>query len=177
MGKLLSARKILLGTLTKTGKVLTITAKSVDVETGRIDFAESERCMKEEDLELASKILAVKIVNNIAGTSYTTPLRTYQQDETRNRFAMGMFYRNGVIKNVNVPILKIEPLRFTSTELDYKINSAIISPSYEFTDNFGVRMDFKYIYSESEDRVKTTDNIQFYYSSDKSFNNGYGLAL
>lgn len=185
MGKLLSAKKILLGTLTKTGAVFVITAKSVDVETGRIEFAESERCTKEEDLELASKILAVKLVNKITGATYTTPLRTYQQDENRNKFALGLMYRYGIIKNVNVPDVKtnFNSTKVTSQKADIRNQSAIISPSYEITDNFGIRMDIKYIYNKfckptgSEDMAYSENDSSFIDMHSIELNGGYGLAL
>jgi len=172
-----------------------ITVKSVDVETGRIDFAESEKCMKEDDLELASKILAVKLVNNIAGTSYAVPIRTYKQDESRNKFAVGMSYKLGLIKNVNVPFFKaekngiIESLILTSAKRDIYNQTAVFSPSYEFTDNFGIRIDFKYIYT----KLKQTEgyySILGYYTSGPDYentmlsddegeclDNGYGVDL
>jgi TolB-like protein len=189
MGKLLSAKKILLGTLSKTGKVFVITAKSVDVETGRIDFAESERCMKEEDLELASKILAVKLANNVAGTSYTIPVRTYQQDESRNRFAMGLFYKIGIIKNVNFPVLEgeIDSLKLKSVKLDIPNQTVMLSPSYEILKNVGIRMDFKYMSYKIKEDIEyssySNDNLNetFMYNYESWFsdgyNHGYGLAL
>ncbi len=185
MGKLLSAKKILLGTLTKTGAVFVLTAKSVDVETGRIEFAESERCTKEEDLELASKILAVKLVNKITGAAYVTPLRTYQQNESRNKFAIGLMYRYGMIKNVNVPDVEtnVSSTKITSSKAEIRNQSAIISPSYEFTDNLGIRMDIKYMSNEfteeeenQDDSFSGTEGSQIYLS-DVDLNGGYGIAL
>jgi TolB-like protein len=184
MGKLLSAKKILLGTLTKTETAFIITAKSVDVETGRIDFAESERCMKEDDLELASKILAVKLVNNIAKTSYTTPLRTYQQDESRNRFAVGLLYKLGMIKGVKVPFFTFNgdgTLKLGSDKRDIINQSAIISPSYEFTKNYGVRTDFKYMYSKFKDIEGSygfsSGDYGISMEEGSCIQNGYGVAL
>ncbi len=193
MGKLLSAKKIILGTLAKTGKAFILTAKSVDVETGQIDSAESERCLTEEDLELASKILAVKLVNKIAGTSYATPMRTYMQDESRKKYAVGFFYRYGIIKDVNVPTFEVtknslfESLRLTSKKADIKMKTAVISPSYEFTGNFGVRMDIKYMYSSFKNRSTSYNNGNLVNGTinegnslslnDYDLNNGYGLAL
>lgn len=186
MGKLLSAKKILLGTLTKTGTVFVITAKSVDVETGRIEFAESERCTKEEDLELASKILAVKLINKIAGTTYITPLRTYQQDEGRNRFAVGLHYRYGIIKNVSIPVLKYKSnlLEITSSKADIQNQSIIFSPSYEITNNFGIRMDFKGISSKFKSDTQYTysssSGYETYMTSmydDIKLNKSYGIGI
>ncbi len=184
MGKLLSAKKILIGTLTKTETAFIITAKSVDVETGRIDFAESERCMKEDDLELASKILAVKLVNNIAKTSYATPLRTYQQDESRNRFAVGLMYKLGMIKGVKVPFFTFTDngiLKLGSDKRDIITQSAVISPSYEFTKNFGVRTDFKYMYSKFKDIEgsygSSSGDYNIFMEEGPCIENGYGVAL
>jgi TolB-like protein len=187
MGKLLSARKILLGSLAKTGKVFVITAKSVDVETGRIDFAVSERCMKEEDLELASKILAVKLVNNITGTNYSLPMRNFQQDESRNRFGLGILYKYGVIKNVKIPEFKtdFESLSVTSSKGKVHNQSAVLSPSYEFTDNLGIRADFKYIFSKIDDTSLEKYNSDMMPPMESNYmsiggveiNNGYGFAL
>ena len=183
MGKLLSAKKILLGTLSKTGNVMVITVKSVDVETGKIDFAESEKCMKEDDLELASKILAVKLVNNIAGTSYAVPMRTYKQDESRNKFAVGMSYKFGIIKDVNVPTVKSGATthKIISNKVDILNNSIIFSPSYEFTDNFGIRMDFKYMFSNfqphNQFNSSTNDLGENIEIGNFNTDNGYGFGL
>jgi len=186
MGKLLSAKKILLGTLSKTGNVMIITVKSVDVETGKIDFAESEKCMKEDDLELASKILAVKLVNNIAGTNYTIPMRTYKQDESRNKFAVGMSYKFGIIKDVNVPAVKsgASSLKIISSKADIQEQSILFCPSYEFTDNFGIRMDFKVMHDKFKTNTYSTDYYDYsgneynFFDIDafKTFK-GYGLGL
>jgi TolB-like protein len=192
MGKLLSAKKILLGTLTKTGEVLTITAKSVDVETGRIEFAESERCMNEDDLELASKVLAVKLANHISGTSYTIPVRTYKQDESRNKFGVGFFFKYGITKNVNVPVTKggLDYFKIQSAKTDLTNQSVILSPSYEFTDNIGIRMDFKYMSNKIKEQIvcynnysstsgsitESMDSTYETHSGNKN-NQGYGLAL
>ncbi len=180
MGKLLSARKMLLGSLTKTGKVFIITAKSVDVETGKIDFAESERCAKEEDLELASKILAVKLVNKMANTSYSIPMRTYQQDEERNRFAIGLSYRYGIMNNLNVPLKKTYGSSIViSDKMKISTHSIIISPSYEINRNLAFRTDFKYTFLTSTENKLESFAAGYHVTKEdmRSIGKIYGIGI
>lgn len=110
VGKLLSARKILIGTVSHLGRLYSITARVVDVESGSVNFAESERCMKEEDIDPASRVLAVKLVNRIAGKDYALPARSFTTEEPRKKFALQGGYRFGV-QMTNQPILQRETIQ------------------------------------------------------------------
>ena len=148
IGSILTVQKIVIGTLVKTGSVYTITAKTVDVETGVIDATESERYKEEEDLELASRIIAVKLGNQIAGTDIKIPFRTYYEDESRNRFSLSIMPRVGFIPNVKVPVISslyynnipddedLKEIILKSTELDYLMYTLTLAAGYEFSDKF-----------------------------------------
>jgi len=146
VGKLVTADKILIGTLTKTGNIFVITARVVDVDTGHIEFSGSERCTREEDLELATRILSVKLINSIAGTNYSAPVRTYLQDDERNRFAVGLLFRYGMLNGVYFPKLEktADGYQFSNGEMNFQLRSVVAPISYEFTENFGLRLDLKY---------------------------------
>ncbi|TAL29603.1 MAG: hypothetical protein EPN93_21175 [Spirochaetes bacterium] len=151
LGKLLSAQKILIGSLTKTGNARVVSAKVVDVTTSKIDFAESEKCLKEEDLELASRILAVKLINQISGKNYSIPSRTYQQDEERNRFSINMALRYGMMHNVKLPSLEISNdgmvTKKATKASDVSSLSLVVSPAFQISNIFGIALDFKYLFS------------------------------
>lgn len=61
MGKLLSANKMLIGTVMNLDGSLLVTAKIVDVEKGNIDFAEKQESSGEKDLNSAMEKLAEKL--------------------------------------------------------------------------------------------------------------------
>lgn len=70
MGKLLSANKILIGTVMRLGGQIIITVRLVDVQSGRIDCGEKESSTSVEGLNLASERLAQKISLCGSGTNY-----------------------------------------------------------------------------------------------------------
>lgn len=70
IGRLLSANKILVGTVMKLGNKIIINARIVDVEKGKLDFAEKTSCTKEEELDTACDDFANKISARILGRPY-----------------------------------------------------------------------------------------------------------
>jgi len=78
MGKMLSARKILIGEVTKIGTSMIITVRIVDVEKGRSDFAAKEKADNEESLDRAGENITRKLVQNILGYApeYSVEART-----------------------------------------------------------------------------------------------------
>jgi TolB-like protein len=139
MGKLLSARKILVGTLTKIGSVFTLNAKVVDVESGKIDFAESERCNREDDIDAASRILAIKLINRITGKSYRLPAKSYSFEQTRNRFALDVAYRYLPKKTVRLNDLGRNEMIIEDFEKKHFWNVRV-APGYEFNDYFTLKI-------------------------------------
>jgi len=67
LGKLLSARKILIGEVNQMGSGVIITARVVDVEMGVADFASSEKAKDLNDIDRAAKRLAGKLTERITG--------------------------------------------------------------------------------------------------------------
>jgi len=65
IGKLLSARKMLVGTVGKLGEKYFINARIVDVELGEIEFADSAKAESEGDLDIAVKEFAQKLSKRI----------------------------------------------------------------------------------------------------------------
>lgn len=60
IGKLLNVKKIIIGTVSKLGNNYFITARIVNVETGKIESSERAKCAGKEELELGSKVIAYK---------------------------------------------------------------------------------------------------------------------
>ncbi len=65
VGKLLSAKKILVGTVSKLGKSYIVNARIIDVEKGQMEFADNAKAESETDLDSAVEIFAKKIANRI----------------------------------------------------------------------------------------------------------------
>jgi len=161
------------------------------VDTGHIDFSESERCTREEDLELATRILSVKLINSIAGTIYSAPVRTYLQDDERNRFAIGLLFRYGMLNGVYFPKLEktTDGYQFSNGEMNFQLLSIVAPISYELTENFGLLLDLKYtkvIPEKSSGLYEFRDeweagiwgnNETLDYQIWKAVFSGYGLSL
>ena len=143
LGKLLSAKKIMIGSLSRLGGIYTITAKVVDVETAGVDFAESERCTKEDDLDPAARILAIKLINRIAGRDYPLPSRSYETEEARLRFAIAAAYSYTWQGGMTIPIVKGTGLVSQKSDYTY-MNRFAVSPSYEITDIITLRSNLEY---------------------------------
>lgn len=67
VGKLLSARKILVGEITMINKSFLITIRVVDVEKGVAEFSSKESAAGEDELEKASSRLTLKLIGRITG--------------------------------------------------------------------------------------------------------------
>lgn len=65
MGRLLSAKKILVGEINKIGRTFILTVRIVDVEKGSSDFSQNEKARDQEDIDKACKRLTDKLVKNI----------------------------------------------------------------------------------------------------------------
>jgi len=65
MGRLLSARKMLVGSVSKLGKSFIINARIVDVERGEMEFGEKAKAKSEDDLDTAVEVFAKRIVARI----------------------------------------------------------------------------------------------------------------
>jgi TolB-like protein len=69
IGKLLSAKKILIGEVTKVGQSIIITARIVDVEQGVIEFSAKETASSEDNIVAAASILTRSLIVQIKGES------------------------------------------------------------------------------------------------------------
>ena len=67
IGKLLSARKILVGDITKIKTAYIITVRVVDVEKGVAEFSSMEKALNEDELDKASANLTTKLIGRITG--------------------------------------------------------------------------------------------------------------
>ena len=147
VGKLLSARKILIGTVSKLGNNFTIVSRVVDVEKGSVDFADSERCAKEDDVEAAARILAVKLVNRIAGKSYALPSRSYEPEEQRNKLSLAAGYRYGMMKGIARPTIRFTSpgtAEIVSHDIDAVSTEYLASVKYDITGKWSAGMNFSY---------------------------------
>ncbi len=69
IGKLLSAKKILLGKVVKMGENILITAQIVDVESAISEFAAQAKASSEDDLDTAARSIVVELINRITGNT------------------------------------------------------------------------------------------------------------
>jgi TolB-like protein len=106
IGNLLAARLIVFGEIQQVGNVSRISVRVIDAETGQISFAVSESFIGEENLELAARIVAVKIGNSISQSEKEIPVRTYQQDEGRNQYSIAASPYVGAMTSYAYPILR-----------------------------------------------------------------------
>jgi len=143
VGKLLSANKILIGTVSRMGQILNITTKVVDVQSGRIDFAETQRARKEEDMDIASSIVAVKLINSVTGRNYPVLSLDYGDDYSRNRFAVDLSFRYGMVKGSEVSLIDGINSR-NKYETDVHFWSIILEPSYELNKYTAVKLVGRY---------------------------------
>jgi TolB-like protein len=67
LGKLVSAKKILVGEISKIGTAVQITVRIVDVESGVAEFASSEKAANENKVDEASHNLSLKLAERITG--------------------------------------------------------------------------------------------------------------
>lgn len=84
IGKLLSANKVLVGTVSKIGNSYVINARIVDVEKGSLDFAEKYVAYSEDALIHGCEVFAKKLSARMRGEKYVEPeeLRTRQPSTT-----------------------------------------------------------------------------------------------
>ncbi|MFH0974706.1 MAG: CsgG/HfaB family protein [Spirochaetota bacterium] len=91
IGKLLSAKKILLGDITKLRTAYIITIRVVDVEKGVAEFSSMEKALNEDALDKAASNLTMKLVGRITGKTQSQLLSGL---ETRT---MGAYWRRCII--------------------------------------------------------------------------------
>jgi len=100
MGKLLSARKILMGEINQLGQSYVITVRIVDVEKGVSEFSANEKAANDDVLDQASKNITAKLTRNIVQGDpgafvFTTPAGYY----TRSIIpGWGQFYAGHPVK-------------------------------------------------------------------------------
>ncbi|MEW6557581.1 MAG: CsgG/HfaB family protein [Elusimicrobiota bacterium] len=70
IGRMLSANKILVGTIIKLGEKIIINARIVDVEKGKLDFAEKTSGTKVDELDIACDEFANKLAARITKKPY-----------------------------------------------------------------------------------------------------------
>ncbi len=73
LGKMLSARKILVGEISPMGQSLVITVRIVDVEKGVSEFAGSQKAPSENDLDKAVQLAANELAYQMEGGKYIPP--------------------------------------------------------------------------------------------------------
>jgi len=71
IGRLLSARKILIGTVMKLGEAIIINGRIVDVEKGVAEFGEKQDAASEKDLFNAVTLFSEKLSSRIQGNNYS----------------------------------------------------------------------------------------------------------
>lgn len=89
MGRLLSARKILVGSVSKLGKSFIINARIVDVEKGEMEFGEKAKAKDEDNLDIAVEEFARKIAGRIRAKKTGEKPEPYIPEESGDEKAAG----------------------------------------------------------------------------------------
>ena len=126
VGKLLSAKKILVGETTKIGRTIVITVRIVDVEKGVADFAAKETAANEDALEEASRSLSKKLIERISGKT-TAELLMEREPKTRTGYYLrsivpgwGQMYAGHTWKGVGILSVFVASTAFSTwAVLDY----------------------------------------------------------
>lgn len=98
LGRLMSARKILIGEVSPMGKSIIMTVRIVDVEKGFSEFAATEKAKSEDVLDIAVGSISRKIASRIKGEIKYVKVSKNQRDERRPEQAIvsGALYQDGV---------------------------------------------------------------------------------
>jgi len=99
LGKILSARKMLIGTIGRLGTKYIINARIVDVERGEMEFGDSAKAASEGDLDMAVKVFAKKLAGRIntknsGGVARSTDIRQPAPAD-RSRLFLGLSLGTG----------------------------------------------------------------------------------
>ncbi|MBN1498799.1 MAG: hypothetical protein JW982_01470 [Spirochaetes bacterium] len=194
IGEMLSADILLLGSISKLGEKYSINAKFIDIKTGSVIVADSETCYVMDDIDKASKVLAVKLLNKLTGKEYNLPNRDYKKNVENSNFEVAFDYRRGMIYKLPIPTVSMptvfgDPVYtktfFKNVEYD-EFNFGI---GYYFNRVFGVIASVNYFNSQdvrsphpdayAENEI-TSERIDIYYVDDKNikFNfRGSGVKL
>lgn len=103
MGRLMSARKILVGEVSPMGKSLIITVRIVDVEKGISEFAATQKAANEEVLDVAVGEIAGKLADRIKKTSKDEPrkareaAREEEPEAAHGEITAGGYYMRGIV--------------------------------------------------------------------------------
>lgn len=69
VGKILSAKKVLVGSVNKLAGSYIINARIIDVESGAVEYAETTKVASEAELDIGTKTFATLLANRINGTA------------------------------------------------------------------------------------------------------------
>ncbi|MCP4138634.1 MAG: hypothetical protein GY754_47195 [bacterium] len=149
IGQILSAQKILIGSISRLGVRFTISGKVVDVSTGSVDFAESEECYKEDDIEPASRVLAIKLLNHITGKNYPLPEKEDEENSGNGnrRFGIGIGYRFGTTSGVRAPVIRKTgdmTIDLEGEAANLRFHSLVVTPSFQLTSLFTLKSNLYY---------------------------------
>jgi hypothetical protein len=105
LGKLVSAKKILVGEISKIGTAIQITVRIVDVEKGIAEFASSEKAANESMVDEASRKLSIKLAERITGKRGAELLERSNVNKTGYYVrgivpGWGQFYVNQDVKGI-----------------------------------------------------------------------------
>ncbi len=143
IGKILSVNKIIIGSVVKMGEKFIVTGKVVDVETAQLDYSENERCYKEEEIESASQIVALKLLNEITGKSFALD---NTGNEDRNRFSVGVMGIYGNMPRLTVPYLNPQGDYSKTKKIAKQFRGINISAGYDLTHYLSIKLDGSYFY-------------------------------
>ncbi len=136
IGKILSAKKILIGTVMELGGTIVITARIVDVQSGTGEFSEKQNAKSKSDLYNAVTIFTEKLSRRITGKAgpYVSSQALEMAPEVTGSYSTGMPFRHniaGIISILNTEGTTTDDSG-DSPEVTQTVNQNIYAIAYSF---------------------------------------------
>lgn len=165
-GQILSVNKLIIGSVSKIGNSYTITGKIVEIKSGAIEYAESENCAEIDDIEVATRYLATKLLNKLSKKYYELPDKKYLSKSYSDQIDVSFCARYGIIWGFKIPRIELsgEKIKIIAEEKNLSVLEGIVSSDFYLNKNLSIKGLFKYTNSLTTDRKR-----YFEYYNDVSY--------
>ncbi len=181
-GQLLSVKKIIIGSVSLIGDSYTITGKIVEIKSGAIEFAESENCANIDDIESATRYLAVKLLNRISSQYHDFPAKSYSSKYGTKPVEISIGARYSITWGFKVPEIKSpaqypEKFKISPKKKNVDMVEGVLTLNRFISKNISVKGSVKYGKEGFDDTVyicKTIEHPTDTYQNSYSF---YGKSI